>query len=397
MRKGTKMKGAYPQLFYIAITILLWKTTWAQNTVNTNQISYDLRLSSAQFWAHRADMHIPNTAFLNVDVGVTYHPSGEKAWAYNNNLPRVGIRYGYFHFPDEELMGRGHALYANLSKDLVRIENHRIYYELGMGLGLLTRIYDPVDNPKQNAISSPLNVYVDARFGYRLQWKGEWTIGGQLFHFSNAANRKPNSGMNFFGYFVGYSTLFPQVSVADKSQQKAAFSQKKNQVLVGGLISMRQHDFQAPHDVIGNIFVEKNWQLAPNYRLGIGGQVFYEAYEKVYSRWQKRWGDPVFFQDVAWHQTLSGGIYINNEWVFDRFSIFFHKGVYIFGQNQRYETFADYGQGPVNHGINFNQSIFFHRLGYRYKVSQNLSLQLSMFTHFAKARYTEIGFTYELF
>jgi hypothetical protein len=390
------MKGAYRQLFWLVLILSCALENQAQEDRFSERLSYDFRLNQAAFRAHRPEMFLPNDFFYNFDIGLTYHSTGEKAWSYTNNLPRVGLRYAYFHFPDDELMGRGHALYTNLSNDFFRSNRHSFFYDLGMGLGWVTRTFDPVENPLQNAMSSRLNVYVDARAGYRFHWNGAWSLGVQLFHFSNAANRKPNSGMNFFGYFIGYSTAFPTRNFPSDPEKLKMNEKRDHQLLVGGLISQHQHSYQDPHDFIANVFVEKNFQLSRNYRLGIGGQVFYEAYEKIYHRWARKWGNQEI-REANWTEGVSTGIYISNEWVLDRFSIFLHKGVYTSGNFREFTTIADYAEGGIfEHRIRFNQSVFFHRLGYRYKINNHLTAQLSMLTHFAKARYTEIGIVYRL-
>ncbi|MCH8546015.1 MAG: acyloxyacyl hydrolase [Cryomorphaceae bacterium] len=338
------------------------------------------------FRPHRSEIHLSQRGFAHVDASLIYYTQGDKLWSANNKAPRVGLRYAYFAFPDEA-MGQAHGLNAFLSKDFYRSDVFRWYWQMGFGLGYLTQTYDEVSNPRQVAISSNLNVYADARMG--VAWhlrQQELHLGFLGFHFSNAANMLPNSGMNFIGTYLGWS---PKVKV-NKPEMAPQMPSKRYELLVGLNAWARQASPERPHDFVSNGYIEFNRRMTPNYQLGLGVNLFYEGYEKVYDRWASDWGDGGH-PSYAWHELLASGVYVNNEWMMDRFSVYLHFGAYTHGHWNTLTAYADYGQGPYEHQIAFIRSDIFHRLGFRYRLTEHLTYNLSMLTHFFKARYTEMG------
>jgi hypothetical protein len=351
------------------------------------QWSWQVHGGMSTFRPHRSEMHLSQNGFAHADISAILYTSGNRRWSADNGAPRVGLRYAFYQFPDRA-MGQAHGLNAFLSKDFVRRDNWRWYWQAGFGLGYLTRVFDPVDNPRQNAISSRLNVYVDARMGVALTTRERWEthLGIMAYHFSNAANKLPNSGMNFLGAYLGWSPkVTPKASALGPKKPD-----KKNEWLIGFNGWARQSSEGKPYDLIGNGYVEYNRRITPRYQIGAGVNLFYEAYEKVYERWATFWGD-------GGHPTydpmnlLASGVHINNEWMTDRFSAFFHFGLYTHGHQREMNAFADYGEGPYEHQTVFIRSEIFHRIGFRYRLTNHLSLNLSMLTHFFKAQYTEMG------
>lgn len=355
------------------------------------QISWQVHGGVSTFRPHRSEMHLSQRGFGHIDASLIYYTKGNKAWSADNKAPRVGLRYAYFAFPDAA-MGQAHGLNGFVSKDFYRTDVFRWYWQLGFGLGYLTQTFDEESNPRQNAISSNLNVYADGRMGVAYAFSGQEIHLGVLgFHFSNAANLLPNSGMNFVGAYLGWS---PKVKV-NKPELSPQMPDKRYEWLIGFNAWARQASPGRPHDFISNGYVEFNRRMTPNYQLGLGVNLFYEGYEKVYDRWAGYWGDgghPTY----AWHELLASGVYINNEWMMDRFSTYLHFGAYTHGQWRSLSAFADYGQGPYEHQIAFIRSDIFHRLGFRYRLTDHLTWNMSMLTHFFKARYTEMGLALRL-
>lgn len=354
----------------------------------------DFGLGSGVFTPHKSDMNFDRDLFLWLDVGLSKNSDGTKVWQTDNFLPRYGVRYIYFHLPDPA-MGRGHSVWPWVGNDFLTRNKWRCYYQVGFGLGYLTKVYDPVENPRQDAISSHVNVYFDFRtgFAYHLNENRELALGLTFFHFSNAGTKFPNSGMNFLGLHLGYNQKHtkPGTSVTRSGPYQ------KYEVLLGFNGSARQYLVDRPYDFLANSYVEVNRRMAPNYRLGLGLNIFYEAHEKVYERWANYWGDGTH-QSYRWNELLTGGLYINNEWVFQRFSAFLHIGAYFYGHYREMTSSIVYvpEDGPFIHRMTFNQAYIFNRLGFRYRMTDKLMLNLSMLTHMAKARYTELGIAWRL-
>lgn len=379
------MHAAHTHKIWLFSLLFATQGIWAQ-------LSWQINGGASTFRPHRTEMHLSQSAFAHADISAILYTRGSARWSANNGAPRIGLRYAFFSFPDRA-MGQGHGLNAFLSKDFIRKDGFRWYWQAGFGLGYLSRVYDPKENPRQNAISAPVNIYVDARTGLALSGKTRWEThaGIMVYHFSNAANKLPNSGMNFVGAYLGWS---PKITPSSP-ELSPRMPEKKNEWFIGFNTWARQASIDGPNDFIANGYVEYNRRITPNYQLGGGAILFYEAYEKAYERWASRWGDgghPTY----RWTDLLASGVYLNNEWMMDRFSAYFHFGVYTNGNRRDMNAYADYGDGPYEHNTVFIRSEIFHRIGFRYRLTDYLSCNLSMLTHFFKAQYTEVGIALRL-
>ena len=131
--------------------------------------------------------------FLNIGH---YNFNKDKEWAVQLNYPKTGIAVGLTDFGNTEKIGRAYSLIPFMEYALSSKWN--IY--VGMGGSYMDTLFDEVDNPFNQAITTRLN-WTFKSFAYYdvlKKEKSNWRVGLGYIHHSNGHSRLPNQGLNSF-------------------------------------------------------------------------------------------------------------------------------------------------------------------------------------------------------
>lgn len=345
---------------------------------------------------HRENLgYLGRSFYPNIELALTFAPNPEKDWVKRHGNPQLGLTYHHSYYTDT-LLGQAHAIYPWYRNRLFSLRGkHRLYYRVGFGFGYLTRTF--ANNEANTVISRPINVAFDGRveYAYRISGNREIGVNYGFYHFSNAATRKPNYGLNHQMLMLRYATGFlPDFN----KRQRIPHESKAYEWLLLGNFATRQNRPNDPTDLIGNVNIEFNLRVKGSFRYGIGFSVFYQAFEKQYDRFVNEFGDPNRFDHPGynWDELLTYGTYLNSEWIFDRLSAVFQFGVLLNRSYATLEAYHDYGKGLHTHYMNMNRSLFFHRIGFRYRANDHILLNVTLKTYFAQAVYPEFGLGFRL-
>ena len=170
------------------------------------------------------------------EVNFSYQTFGRSDWNQWQHFPELGASLIQVNF-GEGAHGRGIGLLPNLAIPLFFRDDFDVHFRFGTGLGWVTKPFDYLKNPYQNAIGSHWNNITQFRFSakWRPAERRYYLVGGWVFtHFSNGASHKPNFGLNLPAAYFG--AQFTPV-LMKKSQFFAAKSSKKPPVRRwGGLL-----------------------------------------------------------------------------------------------------------------------------------------------------------------
>lgn len=135
-----------------------------------------------------------STGFL---LNLQHQTTGKKSWHHQQKYPRLGIAAGLF-MPGSSALGNIWSLSPNLSIDLHRTPKSSLQFQLQAGLAWVTKPFDRLTRPRNNATGSHLNNMTAFQFIWlcELSTKIDATLGFQMVHFSNAGSRLPNFGYN---------------------------------------------------------------------------------------------------------------------------------------------------------------------------------------------------------
>lgn len=197
----------YKSLLVLILAISLTFNLYAQE--NQHKYTYSIGGSLFKGFIYR---HTYKIAHLIND-----HPTGFEIYAYKNtygnrewqglyNYPDIGLSLIYVNYHNE-VLGKSFAslIYNDFYLSSHSKSNH-VKLRIGGGLAYHSEHFDEVDNPKNNIISTDLTFALQMRLEYGFSIE-KWKINPALTltHFSNAAVKVPNMGMNVISLNLGIS------------------------------------------------------------------------------------------------------------------------------------------------------------------------------------------------
>jgi hypothetical protein len=178
-----------------------------QCAIYAQSVNIKLGTSAAYLLPHHADMsHLYSHAYLySLDCVLPIVDSSNTTITKRS----IGVNATFYDI-NNEILGKGISLGINYQNRLYAFRNNsRLEMKLTLGLGYLTNKYSYTLNPWNNAIGSNFNGSMKASVSLQNQLSSvffySFDIG--LAHFSNAAFRMPNLGINlpFFEVAFGKS------------------------------------------------------------------------------------------------------------------------------------------------------------------------------------------------
>ena len=168
----------------------------------------------------------------NIGHLITDHPTGFEIYTYKStygsrewqalyNYPDVGISLIMVDYHNPQL---GKSYSALIYNDIYLRPHSRSNYlkwKVGGGLAYHSNHYDEVKNPKNNILSTDFTFTLQTRLEYGLaihNWR--ITSAVTLTHFSNAAVKKPNKGVNVPSFNLGISRQISNYSIKYKPIDK---------------------------------------------------------------------------------------------------------------------------------------------------------------------------------
>jgi hypothetical protein len=164
--------------------------------------SSNLILETRAYYGFTLDHHLEITPYKRhypaFEITVMKATYGNTRWEYMYNYPYIGLSYWYSHFGRTGVLGSGHAIFPFIDFPILRSQQRKLFFRLGVGLGWITKPYRQYDNYENLAIGSHINGAVNLMFEYkqRIGSKMIVSFGLSWMHFSNGSIKTPNYGMN---------------------------------------------------------------------------------------------------------------------------------------------------------------------------------------------------------
>ncbi len=147
----------------------------------------------------------------------TYQTNGDKAWERFWKKPRIALNGIYVDFGNE-VLGSAFAIVPELHFSLARYKKLLLNMQFGTGVAYLTKPFDPIDNPNNNAIGSNLNNISSLKFGIEYPCNDRLTtsLSTGLVHLSNGLSSSPNTGLNIYGASLNVNYKFKVRNLKDE-------------------------------------------------------------------------------------------------------------------------------------------------------------------------------------
>jgi hypothetical protein len=293
--------------------------------------------------------HTPKLRFEPppLSIGFDFHVSkqlyGQKAWHEWMNYPSVGLSLVYYDIGSESL-GKAFGLFPTFDLKLITHQKFQSKMQLGLGMAYLTRYYDALTNPDNNAVGS--NVNGTAQFKWQNQYSisNNWQVlfGLSFTHYSNGSSQQPNFGINIGAAQFGVKWQPNKVNTegyvhrdtSSKPTRRFGVSMHAGMAYVEpGVLRGPRYPFY--YVSVGGLYrtskvnqvllgFDYEYDKSTYYWSLHTATVFTEADARIAaSRWSVFVGDEIFFGNFSvWAQT---GIYLNTKTALALTAVWYNK------------------------------------------------------------------------
>ncbi len=323
-------------------------------------------------------LHHPNRDFLedlyfnSYEFRFGLQSSGENNWEKPLNYPITGIALRFTNYTDysdsdelqqrqKDIMGSNLALFGYLQAPIIRFHRFNWHFQLGMGFGVFSKIYDEITNPENVLISTRVTPYINFQTGFDIQLNDrlDLTLNANYTHASNASWKFPNYGINEvqglagirYHIHPGLSTFVPM----EKSEFKPSGSMFV--AVEPGWMWSRYNNYY--YFKTGTSFGYER-QLHPVFR--VGGAVEAHYIHSLGPSPEFRIEDEYSIPDVL----TTGSLYAFGELCFGRFAFHVGFGTYVFRSPKNIELAKSGARG----GSLYTIPAFFERSGFRIDLGE---------------------------
>jgi len=175
---------------------------------------------------HRATIgHLVKGYPTIYELNISQKTNGSKLWQLENNKPDIGLSFQCLDFKNPSQLGYAFSIVPFIEIPLKEKEkSSRLILRLCWGATYLNKHFDIATNPKNIAIGSSWNAYVQFKWFWQLQLNKNLRFepGFAFTHASNGKSRNPNLGLNVISLNAGInyllpSKLKPEISKVDSS------------------------------------------------------------------------------------------------------------------------------------------------------------------------------------
>jgi hypothetical protein len=327
---------------------------------------FQCRIKTGFLAAHRGVLsHLPQDIAFATELSYYKHLKRKGSWAEKYNYPTVGATLFVGSVGSNQLLGYYTALYGFADIPLFVKNNFELSWKFGSGLGFTSRIYDPILNPKNMAISTHINsmmtMGIQSKFRFEMN---TLSVGLDLTHFSNSGYSMPNFGINIPYLSITYARQLNMVGTMNREENINEF--KRLYYGLYGFFSIKEVNADA----------NKKY---PVYAAGFFGRYFFQQKAGIEMGIDVVSNQSLFAYEPQLEKNqasiLQLGIYSGYLVPLNHFHFFFGMGAYI---RDRFQP-----NGP-----------FYHRIGFRYQFVNGLYGNITLKTHWGKADYMETGLGY---
>lgn len=359
-------------VYFFLISFIFSSTAFVQNKQPLN-ISFIPK--TGFLIAHRANMsHLVKGLNTAYELEFSQQDNRRNFTSNYYQFPSRGFSIQYQNFGYNEVLGQAFSIFQFTKFNWFQHEKFGfVDFRIASGLSYITKEYDVVSNPKNNAIGSHINAFIDFQIAYTNQInKFNYGLGISMSHYSNAAIQMPNLGLNSPLVFVKLGYQF---------NQREIFTNDTNPVI--DVMPRYTHRFMI--NAIGGVKQNLPGQTISPYYPIFATQFLYRKYlsfkwdfeigcDLIYNRAnQFKYDNVVYNLGEAIQLGFTVGMAAN----FYKSQIFFGVGSYVYNK------------------INPSGWIY-NRIGYRYFIKPHLSALVAIKANIGIADYLEFGIGWNL-
>lgn len=402
------------------IIVLLSVMSLSLTAVAQNKKGSNLTISANGWYGYDIERTRPNlkcAGYMTYEASVGYqtNPNDSNYYSRAYGFPLISVGFqvanmGDFKFTDNTKFPCLYSLFGSFERSLLRTKYVSLGYQFEFGLTYNPERYDPVNNPGNNWLSSPIMAYFGAGAFVKAHLGKRWELGTLMMfrHYSNGRLALPNEALNAIG--IG---LFARYRLSDYDYRKYRYAERISADFKPGMeyviaLGAGAHSCMAEW----NAYVEKEpdpvkkqeinktlkahpkfslsgefmYRYAPRYATGIGIDLFYSSNMKELEA-----ADRILYGDEAvencpGYNPFSVGIAIVQEVFWRNFAVHVAIGAYPYRHKGVNGDLAKEA-GDRERGWHYEKA------GLRYYIpkAHNLFVGFGIKSHSIKAEYLEFS------
>ena len=336
--------------------------------------SIDLSPKVGSLLAHRETMtHLVQNHSKAIELEFLRQDTSKGVWSSIYKYPSRGLTLQFQDYGNPEILGQSFTVFRFTKFCIFQSEKWGfIDFRLGNGISYITKKYDQFNNPKNIAIGSYINGFVNFQFSYTKHFDRFFVGAGFDFsNISNASLKAPNQGLNTVSTFLTTGLNISKRRVYDQPiYPKEALSEvrKFSRWQVHFIFGLKQN--------LPDHLVSRNFGVAALqglYRITINNVLDFETgIDLVYNE-ANRW----FYEinPVPIYQAFTAGGYAGMSLSLYQAQIYFGLGVY--------------GLNSINPA-----GWIYNRTGIRINTNEHWNFSVGIKAHIGVADYLEWGLGY---
>ena len=304
------------------------------------------------------------------EIFIAATTGGKKPWHQFYRYPQYGVSYMLFDLGSPSYLGNAHCLYPFMKFFLTGAQRPvSLNMRMGSGLCYIEKIYDPVYNYKNSAISNHINAFLSLGLEGKIRVCAPLHLSGGLsfMHISNGTYKKPNTGLNNIMAFAGASYSFNNAVTQECLNPVAPKYWNFTVYFSGGVKSYTQYD-DRKYATSGLSFEALRSHLAFTNFIGTL-DLFYDRSD---------YADFVRKEiEIKKIQTLKPGFAAGYAFLFGNLSANVQIGRYFYAKKQ-------------------DAGMIYQRMALRYMFTDRITAHCGLKTHFGQADYIELAIGYKI-
>lgn len=304
------------------------------------------------------------------EIVVSKQTNGEKPWQRSHNYPLIEYSFMHLNPGSPDYIGNVEVLMARLNYVKGKSKLFKNCITMGAGLAYVSKPFDRLENHKNIAIGSYINLAVNFQYLARFTIHKNFDLdaGIEILHLSNTLMRSPNLGINLPLLSLGLHYKIPYEE-ADYNRDSVPTINKWNIFSVAGAFGIKET--LVPGGKKYSAFsLWGDYMRVLNHKWAVGGgmDIFYDTTIK-------------YTKDLAGesHNNTTDiarmGIHCGFEILISRLSLFQHAGIYLHNTRKRDKN-------------------IYNRSGMRYRFNNHIFGYIALKAHVTKADYSEFGVGY---
>ncbi len=323
-------------------------------------------------WQNYASTTTQSKPISGFELNYSKPSTGKKSWQKENNFPEKGGGFTYYNLNNPKELGNIYATYIFCDIPFSKKEKtFQLYMRLSTGITYIPKHFDPISNPNDFMLSTPINAYVNVKCFYRWNFKKHfcWDFGLSYAHTSNGNSNLPNLGANMVTINTGlvYKFINPQKSTITKIDSGTYVKSKYDFVLWAGE-GIVQNKIAGKRYLAQSYSPTFYYNLRTTQKIGMGIDIFYNA-ANIDSMKQ----EGIILTNNM--QNIQTGIKVAYAYNLGRLSLPAEIGYYVISKYK-------------------NESPFYQRIGIRYTFKNNIIALITLKTYYFGAYNLEFGVGY---